>query len=86
MNEMATNQANIQPYYLVYKCFLCGNSQHLSETIQLDNRMLADFLSKFIQRQKFAGHPYLLQVPGHLACMCKNGGAGLAYFAGVKKV
>ncbi len=69
-------------YWAVYKCSLCGQLLKLKESAEIPYSELPILLGKVIRNQQFAGNPYLHKVPMHIVCQCKNGNAGLAYFAG----
>lgn len=74
-------------YYAIYKCPLCGTLLKTTEnTIEIPYDELPKLLGKYIRTQQFAGNPYLYEAPSHIPCKCKDGSAGLAAFAGFKRV
>ena len=72
-------------YYAVYKCQLCGTPLGYGEAKEIPYDKLPELLGKVIQSQQFANNPYLQTAPMHIPHKCKDGSAGLAYFAGFRK-
>lgn len=71
-------------YYPAYKCPLCGSLLQAGDPVEIPYDKLPEYLGVFIRNQQFAGNPYLHQVPMHIPCKCKDGSAGLAFFAGFR--
>lgn len=70
----------------VYKCLLCGQLLTTGQAQDIPYNELPGLLGKVVQNQLFAGNPYLYQAPMHIPCRCRDGSAGMAYFAGFKRV
>lgn len=70
-------------YKPVYKCPLCNQLIQYGNSVEVPYDKLPDVLAKFVRNQQFAGNPYLYQAPMNIPHKCKNGGAGLASFAGL---
>lgn len=70
----------------VYKCLLYGQLLTAGEPQDVPYEALPGLLGKVVQNQLFAGNPYLYQAPMRIPCMCKDGNAGMAYFAGFMRV
>lgn len=74
-------------YYPMYRCRLCGASL-AGPAVDLDSNQLPDALGRMIKMQRFRDNPYLaggippMVIPHH----CRDGWAGLASFAGFKKI
>ncbi|MDE7245540.1 MAG: hypothetical protein K2O18_16425 [Oscillospiraceae bacterium] len=66
----------------IYKCLLCGQLLTTGKPQDVPREALPGLLGKVVQNQIFAGNPYLYQAPMHIPCKCKDGNAGMAYFAG----
>lgn len=73
-------------YIAVYKCPLCGNLIQSGKPQEVSYKMLPELLGTFVNRQKFASNPYLDIPPVYVQCQCADGSAGLAQFAGLKKI
>lgn len=69
-------------YKPIYKCPLCNQLIGYGNAIDVPYDILPEVLAKIVRNQQFAGHPILHQAPMHIPHQCKNGGAGLASFAG----
>ena len=70
-------------YTLIYKCPLCNQLIKYGKAVDVPYDMLPEVLAAFVLNQQFAGHPILHKAPMHIPHKCKNGGAGLAFFAGL---
>lgn len=79
------NTSNNHLYRLTYKCPLC-NQLISSEPFEAKYDDLPVLLGKVVQNQRFAGNPILHDKPMNIPHQCKDGSAGLAVFAGFKKV
>ena len=73
-------------YYAVYKCPLCGTMFRYGEPHEVPEQQLPELLAMVIKNQNFFGHPTLYTAPMHIPHKCLNGDAGLATFAGFKKI
>lgn len=69
-------------YFAAYKCQFCGAIVQYGDAQLVPYEELPGLCGKVVQNQQFAGNPYLYQAPMHVPHKCKNGGCGLAYFAG----
>ena len=69
-------------YKPIYKCPLCNQLIGCGNAVEVPYDKLVDLLAAVVKNQQFVGNRYLHQVPMHIPHQCKNGGAGLAYFAG----
>lgn len=69
-------------YQPIYKCPLCNQLIAYGNAADVPNDMLPELLAAFVKNQQFVGHPILNHAPMHIPHKCKNGGAGLASFAG----
>jgi len=73
-------------YIAVYKCQLCGALIQYGEPQEISRECyeaLPELCARVINNQLFAGNPYLHTVPMQIPhIQCKNGGCGMAYFAG----
>ena len=72
-------------YSAIYKCPLCGQLIRYGQPHEVPYDELTRLLGKVIQNQLFAGNPVLHKAPMHIPHKCKDGSAGLAYFAGFLK-
>lgn len=72
-------------YYAMYKCQLCGALLRYGEPHEIPYDKLPELLGMVIRRQHLASNPYLNTAPMQVPCKCKDGSAGMAYFAGFKK-
>lgn len=70
-------------YKPIYKCPLCNQLIGYGNAVDVPNDMLPELLAAFVKNQQFAGHPILHKAPMHIPHKCKDGGAGLASFAGL---
>lgn len=74
-------------YLAVYKCPLCGTlMKTTNDPIEIPYDELPKLLGRYVRNQQFAGNPYLYEAPEYLPCKCKDGSAGLAIFAGFKRM
>lgn len=73
-------------YSAIYKCLLCGQFIRYGSPHEVPYNELPRLLGKVIKNQLFAGNPALHEAPMHIPHKCKDGSAGLAYFAGFLKV
>lgn len=69
-------------YQPMYKCPLCNQLIVYGNAIDITYDKLPEVLAAFVRNQQFVGNPYLHKAPMHISHKCKNGGAGLASFAG----
>ena len=73
-------------YQPCYKCPLCGRMLVVGDPREIPYDKLPELLGMVIKNQMFQGNPYLYQVPLHIPCKCNDGSAGLAMFAGFRKI
>lgn len=73
-------------YRVTYKCPLCGRLLIAGAPKQIPDDKLPETLGAVIRNQLMAGNLYLYQAPMQIPCKCPDGSAGMAYFAGFKKV
>ena len=73
-------------YSAAYRCPLCQTLIVSEKSTDIPEHQLPELLGKFIRNQSFINNPYLYEAPMHTPHKCDNGDAGLAYFAGFKKV
>lgn len=72
-------------YSAIYKCCLCGQLIRYGEPHEVPYDKLPELLGRVIGNQMFAGNPALYEAAIHIPHKCRNGSAGLAYFAGFMK-
>ena len=72
-------------YSAIYKCPLCGQLIRYGQPHEVPYDELPRLLGKVVQNQLFAGNPVLHEAPMHIPHKCKDGSAGLSYFAGFLK-
>lgn len=73
-------------YVGVYKCELCEEFEIGEGYVEADQEFAMKMTGDVIRKQIFSGNPYLNQVPLHTIHRCKDGSAGLAIFAGFKRM
>ena len=65
-----------------YKCLLCERLFVVGEAQDIPYDKLPDLIGSVVRNQNFAGNPYLYNAPMYIPCPCRDGNAGIAYFAG----
>lgn len=74
-------------YKTVYKCQLCGTVLHGGDPINTDQEGALDLVKSVVANNDlFAGNPFFHQAPMYVAHRCPDGGAGLAQFAGFRRM
>jgi len=73
-------------FKLTYRCLLCNELEIIGDIIEMTQEQAIDIVGKAIQNQLFAGNPALHKAPLHVGHRCRNGGAGLAQFAGFMRI
>lgn len=73
-------------YQPAYVCPLCDTVIVMGEPREIPEEMLPELLAKVIRNQTFINNPALYEAPMHIPHKCKRGDAGLAVFAGFRKV
>lgn len=72
-------------YHATYKCALCDTLILYGDAQEVPYDKLPELLGKFEQSQMFNGNPYLRTAPPRIPHNCKDGSAGMAYFAGFRR-
>lgn len=72
-------------YHATYKCALCDTLILYGESKEIPYNKLPELLGMFESNQRFSGNPYLNTAPARIPHKCKDGSAGMAYFAGFRK-
>lgn len=72
-------------YYVTYKCTLCGQLMVYGGAKEVPYDSLPELCYRVVQNQMFMGNQDLYQAPMQMPHKCKDGGCGMAYFAGFKK-
>lgn len=73
-------------YFAAYKCQLCGALIKYGDSADVPPNALPNMVGQVIrQNQLFAGNPALQQAKMYIPHQCKDGGCGMAVFAGFRK-
>ena len=72
-------------YIAVFNCPLCGERLAPGSPAEIPPDKLPSLLGRVVANQQFLGTS-LNNTPMHLPHKCKDGNAGLAYFAGFVKI
>ena len=72
-------------YIALYKCPLCGVQFTPGSPTEVPPDKLPQLLARVVSNQRFLG-TQLYNAPMHVPHKCKDGSAGLAYFAGFSKI
>ena len=72
-------------YFATYRCALCNSLVTYGDPQEVPYGKLPELLGRFEREQVFAGNPYLHTAPAKIPHKCKDGSAGMAYFAGFRK-
>lgn len=72
-------------YQAAYKCPLCGRLFRWGDPVEIPYNKLPELLAMVIKNQRFVGTQFYT-APMQLPCNCPDGSAGMAHFAGFRKV
>ena len=73
-------------YAVIYKCSLCDRLVSTNKGFEASEDQLPEYLGKVVRNQKFLGNLFLYSVPMQIPHKCEDGSAGLAVFAGFKRI